>query len=119
LSKGGNKCLVSAVAAFLALSSLDAIAADLPKLSYINENKVLRNFPLGATKTEVFEQWGAPTKVIDGLPLNSEVWTYELEPNEAKYYEVTFRDDAVYDVVTKYRMVGFKPKSARKMQGVK
>ena len=91
-------------------------AVDLPKLSYINEKKVLKTFPLEkATKKDVYSKYGPPNQSITGLPFNGESWTYSKGP-ESKTFTFVFRGDKVYDVIVRYRAGIFKDKSARKIQ---
>jgi hypothetical protein len=106
-----------AVFTLLMVVSVVTLAGDLPKMGYINENKMLRNFPLGsANKAEVFEKYGPPKSTVTGLPMNSESWLYEKSP-ETKAYYIIFRDDVVYDVQVRYPGI-FQQKSAREMQGI-
>ena len=97
------------------------LAANLPEMSFINENSLLENFPLGkATKEEVYEAYGPPQKQIKDLPFNGEAWSYSKGGN-SKEFTFTFRGNFVHDVMVRYPGGGFlsEDRSARKMQGKK
>jgi hypothetical protein len=106
--------------ALVFLIALAAWAADLPKMSYINENSLLSGFPLGtATKKEVYEAYGPPEKRLTGLPYDGETWSYSQGSQTGKEFTFEFRGDVVYDVIVRYRVGGFEQRSARQMQGAK
>ena len=93
-------------------------ATDLPKMSLLN-NKLLKIFPLEkATKADVMDAYGTPDKTVTGLPHNGEAWTYGYA-TEDKTFTFVFRGDIVYDVEVRYpdRLL-FKPRTARKKQGL-
>jgi len=103
------------------LITVTAWAADLPKMSYINENSLLQAFPLGkATKDEVYEAYGPPNKQITGLPFDGEAWSYR-RGGDSKEFTFVFRGNIVHDVMVRYPGGGFlsEDRSARKMQGAK
>jgi len=105
--------------ALLAIA-LAAWAADLPKMSYINENSLLSAFPLEtATKKEVYDSYGPPEKRLTGLPYDGETWTYSQGSQTGKEFTFEFREDVVYDVIVRYRVGGFEQRSARQIQGSK
>jgi len=103
------------------LITLTAWAAELPNISFINENSLLQNFPLGkATKEEVYEAYGPPKKQITGLPFDGEAWSYS-KGGDSKEFTFVFRGNIVHDVMVRYPGGGFhsEDRSARKMQGAK
>jgi hypothetical protein len=92
-----------------------AIAGDLPKMSIWNENKFLKNFPLGAvTKTQVLEHYGPPTSKVDDLPNDGEAWTCQASPT-AKAFTLMFVGDVVDDAIVRYS-TGQAPRTAKKLQ---
>ncbi len=102
------------------LITVTAWAADLPKLSYINENSVLQTFPLGtANKEAVYETYGPPENRLTGLPFDGETWTYSQGSQAGKEFVFEFRGNVVHDVIVRYRVGGFEKRSARQMQGTK
>lgn len=104
----------------IALIAGMAWAAELPKISYINENSVLQAFPLGtATKQQVYEAYGPPENRLTGLLFDGEIWTYSQGSQTGKEFIFEFRGNVVYDVTVCYRVGGFEKRSAHQMQGVK
>lgn len=107
------KTLLPLIFIFL-LPQTSAARDDLPKMSVINEMKILKKFPLEqVTKIEVFEFYGPPTSKVTGLPHNSEAWTYEK--GSKKSFTFVFRGSTVYDIVVRYSGP-YKPRTARKKQ---
>ena len=101
------------------LIALAVCAAELPEMSFINENSLLESFPLGkATKEEVYEAYGPPQKQIKGLPFDGEAWSYS-KGRDSKEFTFTFRGNIVYDVRVRYSVGLLEDKSARKMQNAK
>jgi len=103
------------------LIAVSSRAADLPQMSYINENSLLENFPLGkATKEDVYEAYGPPKRQIKDLPFNGEAWSYS-KGQDSKEFTFAFRGNIVHDVIVRYAVGGFlsEDRSARKMQGAK
>jgi hypothetical protein len=104
-----------------ALVALGGWAADLPQMSFINENSLLESFPLDkATREQVLDAYGPPQKQLTGLPLNGEAWIYS-KGKDSKEFQFVFRGDLVHDVIVRYPGAGFlaSDRSARKIQGSK
>jgi hypothetical protein len=100
------------------LNATQGWAVDLPKMSFVNENKLLKAFPLEkATKKDVIGAYGPPDKTVTGLPDQGEAWTYG-HGAEGKTFTFMFRGETVYDVEVRYPNRIYKPRTARKKQGL-
>lgn len=95
-------------------------ALELPEMSYSNQQGFLKKFPLDkATSLDVFEAYGPPKSKIDGLPGNSEAWTYYKYDPDSVSYTFTIRNGKVYDITNRYKgFLGPTKRKARKLQGL-
>lgn len=100
----------------LVLVTASVLAGDLPKMSRINENKILKKFPLDKIdKIKVFETYGPPTSKMDGLPHKGAAWTYGRP--DMKTFTFVFHYDKVHDIIVRYPGP-YKARTARKKQGI-
>ena len=76
-----------------------AHSIELPEMSYSDQLGFLKSFPLDkATSLDVFNTYGPPRSKLDGLPGNSEVWTYYKYTADDVSFSFTFKEGKVYDL---------------------
>lgn len=111
-----NKILLTC----LLLISGSAYALELPEMSYSDQTGFLKSFPLDkATSLDVFEAYGPPKSKLDGLPGNSEAWTYYKYDPDGVSYTFTIKDGKVYDITNRYKgFLGPTKRKARELQGL-
>ena len=97
-----------------------ANALELPEMSYSDQIEFLKSFPLDkATSLDVFEAYGPPKSKLDGLPGNSEAWTYYKYDPDGVSYTFTIKDGKVYDITNRYKgFLGPTKRKARELQGL-
>lgn len=105
--------------ALLAVTSV-ANALELPGMSYSDQQGFLKIFPLDkATSLDVLDAYGPPKSKIDGLPGNSEAWTYYKYGPDDVSYTFSIKNGKVYDITNRYKgFLGPTTRKARELQGL-
>lgn len=105
----------------LCLLSVSAFALELPEMSFSNQTGFLKKFPLDqATPSDLLNAYGPPKSKMDGLPDNSETWTYYPYTADGVSYTFFIKNGLVYEITNKYQgFTGPTERKARKIQGLK
>lgn len=95
-------------------------AIELPTMSYSDQQGFLKNFPIDkATSLDVFNAYGPPRSKLDGLPGNTEAWTYYKYTADDVSFTFIFKEGKVYDLTNRYKgFMGPTERKARELQGL-